>query len=276
MNLTHEPKWLAFKENAYKFLKINSMGYNDFALNKISGFLTTNVWHALYFVRNGSGTLTVRNQTYTLTPGCFYFITPNESVLYHSDETDPIQYYWISVYPEFAEEIERIMGFTEDKPVRPANKPDKIIKIFERLMAIKTATSEAYFETLSAIMKILSLEFSNVEYVENTSVHKAFAENVKKQIDLNYTNPNFHIEAVAQMLYVSHAHMSRIFKEVMGITPVRYLIEVRLNYAAKLLKEPGTKVKDLCEQCGFGDEAHFMKSFKKKFGITVNQYRKES
>ena len=275
MTLTTQPKWLIFKENAYKFLKINSLGYNDFSMNKVSGFLTTNVWHALYYVRSGNGTLTIRNKTYPLYQGCFYFITPNESVMYHSDKTNPIQYYWIAVYPDFAEEIAGIMGFTEDKPIRPANNPEKIVKTFEHLMAAKTASPETYFATLSAITKILSLEFSNVAYVENTSVHKTFAENVKKQIDLNYTNPNFHIDAVAQMLYVSHAHMSRIFKEVMGISPVRYLIEVRLNYAAKLLKEPETKIKDLCESCGFGDEAHFMKSFKKKFGVTVNEYKKE-
>jgi len=274
MNLTTEPKSFTFKENAYKFLKINSIGYNDFGLSKTSGFLTTNVWHALYYVRSGSGTITIRNKTYPLSRGCFYFITPNESIKYDSDEANPIQYYWIALYPDFAEEIARILAFTEAEPIRPANKPDKIIKVFEKLMIFKSATSESYFATLSAITKILSLEFSNVEYVESSSTHEVFAESVKRQIDLNFTNPNFHIEAVAQMLYVSHAHMSRIFKEVMGISPVRYLIEVRLNYAAKLLNDPETKVKDLSEACGFGDEAHFMKSFKKKFGVTVNEYKK--
>ena len=275
MALTIEPKWLVFKENSYNFLKIHAVGYNDFQFNKTSGFLTTNVWHALYYVRSGHGTLTIRNQKCDLTAGSFYFITANESVLYESDEKDPLQYYWISIYPSFAEEIATIMGFTEDAPIRIANKPEKIIKIFETLLAAKSANADAYFKVLSGITQILSLEYSNVEYVETSSVHKTFAKNVKQQIDLNYTNPNFHIEAVAQMLYVSHAHMSRIFKEVMGITPVRYLIEVRLNYAAKLLSEPGTKVKDLCEACGFSDEAHFMKSFKKKFGVTVNEYKKD-
>lgn len=274
MILTTEPKSLVFKENSYKILKINSIGYNDFGKSKISGFLTTNVWHALYYIRNGSGTITIRNKTYPLSRGSFYFITPNESVKYDSDKDSPLQYYWVAVYPGFAEEIARILGFTEESPVRPTTKPDKIVKVFEKLMTFKTATPESYFATLSAITKILSLEFSNVEYVENSSAHEVFAESVKQQIDLNYTNPNFHIEAVAQMLYVSHAHMSRIFKEVMGMSPVRYLIEVRLNYAAKLLNDPETKVKDLCEACGFGDEAHFMKSFKKKFGMTVNEYKK--
>lgn len=274
MILTTEPKSLTFKENAYKFLKINSVGYNDFGLSKTSGFLTTNVWHALYYVRSGHGTLTIRNKTYPLHKGSFYFITPNESVKYESDEENPIQYYWFAIYPDFAEEISRILGFTDAEPIRSATKQDKIVKVFEKLMTYKTATPESYFATLSAITKILSLEFSNVEYVENSSAHETFTQSVKQQIDLNYTNPNFHIEAVAQMLYVSHAHMSRIFKEVMGISPVRYLIEVRLNYAAKLLDSPEMKVKDLCEACGFGDEAHFMKSFKKKFGVTVNEYRK--
>lgn len=274
MILTTEPKSITFKENAYKFLKINSIGYNDFGFSKTSGFLTTNVWHALYYVRNGRGTVTIRNKTYPLSKGCFYFITPNESVKYDSDEENPLQYYWVAIYPDFAEEVARILGFTEESPVRPTAKPDKIVKAFEKLMTFKTATPEAYFATLSAITKILSLEFSNVEYVENSSAHEVFAESVKQQIDLNYTNPNFHIEAVAQMLYVSHAHMSRVFKKIIGISPVKYLIEVRLNHAAKLLKEPGYNVKELCEACGFSDEAHFMKSFKKKFSMTVNEYKK--
>lgn len=269
-----EPKWLVFKENSYKFLKIVSTGYNDFDAKGTSGFLTSNVWHALYFVRNGSGNFMIHNKSYPLNAGKFFFVTPNVPVKYVSDEENPIQYYWIALYADFAEEIQNILGFTDDLPIKDSKDPEKIIEIFETLLDSKTASAETYFATLSALAQILSLEFSNVEYVENPSGHKAFAKNVKHQIDLNYTNPDFHIEAVAQMLYVSHSHMSRIFKEVMGITPVKYLVDVRLNYAAKLLKEPTNKVKNLCTACGFSDEAHFMKSFKKKFGMTVNEYKR--
>lgn len=270
-----EPKCISFKENTYKFLKLNSIGYNDFSTMNTSGFLTTNVWHALYFVQNGTGAFTIRNKTYDLQAGDLFFVTPNEPVKYDSDADNPIQYYWFAIYADFAEEVSHILGFTEDDPVHHTKKPQKITKIFEKILEAKTTSAETYFAALSALMQILALEFSNVTYIENTSGHKAFAENVKQQIDLNYTNPDFHIEAVAQMLYVSHAHMSRVFKKIIGISPVKYLIEVRLNHAAKLLKEPGYNVKNLCEECGFSDEAHFMKSFKKKFGVTVNEYKKE-
>lgn len=53
MTSQKEPKFLIFNENSYSFLKIHGIGYNDFGKNNISDFLTTNVWHALYYVQSG-------------------------------------------------------------------------------------------------------------------------------------------------------------------------------------------------------------------------------
>ncbi len=273
MSSIKERKSIEFKENTYKFLKIHSIGYNDFGLNEPGDFFAANIWHALYYAKSGNCTLTIRGKTYDLKAGSLYFITPNDPVLYCSDKNDPLKYFWFSFYPDFAEEISDILGFTADQPVHMAKAPQKVEWIFSSLLEKNGATPEVYFSSLSSLMKILSTEFSKKETPKSTLRDEALVESIKKHIELNYANPNFTINTVAQMLYISHPQMTRIFKGLTGTTPVSYLIEARLSHAAKLLQTHNYTVRELCEAVGFGDEWHFMKSFKKKYDMTIKEYR---
>ena len=273
MSAIKERMSIEFKENTYKFLKIHSIGYNDFSLTETSDFYGANIWHALYYVKSGNGTITSRGKTYPLKAGSLYFITPNEPIRYCSDKDDPLTYFWIAFYPEFAEEIMDILGFTKEEPVHMAKAPQKVEWIFTSLFEKKSTSSELYFSSLSSLMKILSTEFSKKDAPKSTLRDQALVENIKRHIELNYTNSNFTINTVAQMLYMSHPQMTRVFKEMTGTTPVSYLIEVRLSHAAKLLQAKNYTVKELCEAVGFSDEWHFMKTFKKKFDMTVKEYR---
>lgn len=276
MTSQKEPKFLIFNENSYSFLKIHGIGYNDFGKNNISDFLTTNVWHALYYVQSGTGSFSIRGNTYPLEAGTFFFITPNEPIKYTSDNNNPIRYYWVSFYPVFAAEISEILGFTDGQPTHITKFPQKIEWLFETLLEAKSATPEAYFMTLSSLMQMLATEFSKVSMPKSTIRQETFVQNAKQMIHLNYTNPEFHIDTIANMLYISHAHLSRVFKEMTGTTPVHYLVEVRLNRATELLREKDYTVKELCSAVGFIDEWHFMKSFKKRFGVTIQEYRKRN
>ena len=103
--------------------------------------------------------------------------------------------------------------------------------------------------------------------------HKSIAESIKQTIDLNFRNPDFSVNDAAQLLYISHSLMSRVFKEVMEITPISYLIDMRLCYAADMLKENDVPIKELASESGFSDGGYFMKQFKKKYGVTVKEYR---
>ena len=256
-------------------LKLQSIGYNDFGQKPTGGFLITNMWHALYFVKSGSGSLTIRDNTYPLKKGDFYFITPNEPVRYESRPADPVCYYWFAFYPEFAEEISRIMGFTQADPVHEANRPQRAERLLESLLESPSATTETYFTALSVLMQLLTTEVSKDSGGRSGARQEELVRNVKQLVLLNYTNPEFHIEAIAHLLFVSHAHMTRVFKEATGITPVAYLVEQRLIHASGLLRQSNATIREICEASGFSDEWHFMKCFKKKYGMTAKEYRRE-
>ena len=100
--------------------------------------------------------------------------------------------------------------------------------------------------------------------------------NAKELIELNYSNIDFTVNALPQLLHISHAQLTRIFKTKTGTTLVKYLIDVRITHAAILLNERNFSVRELVDMVGFGDERNFTRHFKEKYGMTVKEYRKQS
>ena len=54
---------------------------------------------------------------------------------------------------------------------------------------------------------------------------------------------------------------------------MKYLIQLRMTHASKLLSESDISVKDIAKLSGYKDDVHFMKTFKKYHGITATEYR---
>ncbi len=77
---------------------------------------------------------------------------------------------------------------------------------------------------------------------------------------------------------MSERTLNRQFKEYTGLSPMHYLIELRLYKAIELLRKTHIPITELAFKCGFNDSNYFSNAFKKKFGISPrmfhNQYRK--
>lgn len=59
------------------------------------------------------------------------------------------------------------------------------------------------------------------------------------------------------------------------MTPINYLILVRLNAALHLLTDKQQTIKNIAYELGFTDDAHFCRSFKKYYGVTPGEYQKK-
>ncbi|EIV1777898.1 helix-turn-helix transcriptional regulator, partial [Vibrio vulnificus] len=58
-----------------------------------------------------------------------------------------------------------------------------------------------------------------------------------------------------------------------GFPPHAYQIQQRLRLAKKLLRQ-GRRILDVAQECGFHDQSHFHRHFKKAMGVTPGQYVK--
>lgn len=96
----------------------------------------------------------------------------------------------------------------------------------------------------------------------------------KSFIDANVGAP-LSLRDVASAVQLSEFHMSRLFKQAYGVSPMRYFKEARLSCAKKELL-CGRRVADIAAQYGFSDESHFCRSFLSKFGVTPGAYAREN
>ena len=69
-------------------------------------------------------------------------------------------------------------------------------------------------------------------------------------------------------------HSARSLSLCYGVTPSEYVSDLRLNYAAGLLKNSNLAVSEICFVSGFNNISHFYTVFRKKFDLTPREYRK--
>lgn len=82
------------------------------------------------------------------------------------------------------------------------------------------------------------------------------------------------VRTAAAQCGFSESHFMKLFKELTGMSFNAYLVNYRLNLAAKQLSETDLKVIDIAENCGFHNHSYFTRAFQKKYGCAPLVYRK--
>jgi len=126
---------------------------------------------------------------------------------------------------------------------------------------------------LEEIIIFLSRKYSQISIPKAKSMVR-----IGKAIDFiehNFHN-NIYIQELAEMGFMSVRNFQRIFKEATGLSPNDYLLELRIQSASKLLTETDSAIYDVSNQVGITDWFYFSKAFKKKFGVSPLNYRKQN
>ncbi|HEY0546581.1 MAG TPA: AraC family transcriptional regulator [Pyrinomonadaceae bacterium] len=81
------------------------------------------------------------------------------------------------------------------------------------------------------------------------------------------------LEELAQSVNLSASRLRHLFKAETGLSPVQYLKAQRLEKAKLLLETTFLNLKEVMHQAGFADRSHFMRDFKKAYGLAPLQHR---
>ncbi|EKO5122896.1 AraC family transcriptional regulator [Vibrio fluvialis] len=93
---------------------------------------------------------------------------------------------------------------------------------------------------------------------------------VKEFLD-DFPQADVSLEELAKLAGISPFHLVRAFQKQFGFPPHAYQIQARLRYARTLLNA-GHSISDTAQECGFHDQSHLHRHFKKAMGITPKQY----
>lgn len=83
------------------------------------------------------------------------------------------------------------------------------------------------------------------------------------------------VDDLAQAIDISPAHLQKLFKTETGIPPMQFVKQIRLEKALELLETTFLRVQQIGYEVGITDQSYFDREFKKKYGVTPNQYREQ-
>jgi AraC family L-rhamnose operon transcriptional activator RhaR/AraC family L-rhamnose operon regulatory protein RhaS len=110
--------------------------------------------------------------------------------------------------------------------------------------------------------------------VDGASAHKMKAV----EAALNYMQTNMkrpiRLSEIATSAMVSPRHLERMFQSRYGLSPGKYLTQMRLRQAFNMLINDNDAVKNVACACGFPDPAYFSRIFRQEFGMTPNMARR--
>lgn len=84
------------------------------------------------------------------------------------------------------------------------------------------------------------------------------------------------ISDVIEKSHYSQRHFIRLFSAAYGMTPQRYLLDVRIRHASAMLKESVLPVTEVALRCGFDDSNYFSRVFRKYTGRSPSEYRTQN
>ncbi|MFP3335038.1 helix-turn-helix domain-containing protein, partial [Pseudomonas sp. SIMBA_064] len=76
------------------------------------------------------------------------------------------------------------------------------------------------------------------------------------------------VQNMAELVAMSSRNFARTFQREVGITPLQYLQNARIDRARKLLEGSDLPLKVVAAQCGFGSDRHLRKVFCERIGMT--------
>ncbi|MBL6447702.1 helix-turn-helix transcriptional regulator [Fulvivirga sp. 29W222] len=101
------------------------------------------------------------------------------------------------------------------------------------------------------------------------------ARNIISYISENYNNTNLSLTVLQKEFALTETKISSIFKKSCGTTFKKYLNQVRLKEAKRLLKQTDMQIMEIAYDVGYGNVSHFNKVFKTSEGCPPNEYRKK-
>ena len=229
----------------------------------------------IYYMKEGHCTYHIEEDTYKVLPGDVILIpgNTNHRTTYggaaHTRLLVNCSYNYI---PQAV--LERLAS------IGPLYRNNKVISQLEELFAKieheyshADALSEEVLKCFTAELMFVILRHKNEH--ETISISNNFITTVQEYIQNNYMN-DVKLSSIAEMLSVSQEHLSRVFKQEIGIGFKEYLTKFRLQKAEDMLKhETGRAVSEVAYACGFNDGNYFSYTFKKAYGISPSELRRK-
>lgn len=207
-----------------------------------------------------------------------YLATITSPDIPHCDLSDEyVNYYCVLIDKQYFEEqfkmyINQVPDFNE-KQFNLCNDILKTLNTFAFEYNKNMPNSNITLTAQSTIITHWIIRSILGENLDMRSISSAFSVARAQHYIEQHFNEEVTVERLAELAHISPSNFNKVFKKEVGLTPIEYLIEVRIEKSKTLLRRKDVPITEIAARCGFGSSAHFATSFKRLTKITPTKYR---
>jgi AraC family transcriptional regulator len=219
----------------------------------------------------------------TVEPGVISLLTRGEASVWQWDSPIDVRHIYLS-----QEAIERTLVQVFGRGAKTVEIDDHVrcvdetmphyLTLLERELKNDALGGNLYIDALKTQIAIHILrQYARLEITDAPKgvLGPSLRKTVIDYIDETLAD-DVHLDDLASCVKLSPFHFSRKFKSEFGVSPHIFVTQRRIERAKNLLREKRLPIKFIAFECGFADQSHFNKVFKKFIGVTPDGYRKES
>ena len=239
--------------------------------------------YLFHYVLSGQGCLDSTDQngvshTYKLRAGQGFLILPGQVNTYWADEDDPWKYTWLEFDGlRVAEYIDQA-GLGMSQPLYRPLTQDQGQALGDTMVYIAQNSNESALHLIGHLclfMDGLIQSSATRRELHGGQLRDFYIQEAITFMEHNYSR-ELTVEELADVCKLNRSYFSKIFKESMGCPPQEFLIRLRLSKAADLLKGTGSPIGSIAAQCGYPNQLHFSRAFRKRYGLSPREWRAQN
>lgn len=230
----------------------------------------------IHYVTKGYGTFKFNGKVYNLKQGDIFILLKGMQVEYVASIDDPWEYYWIGFSGSNANEYLNRTSIT-NSCVANCKENSKIQQIILNMCEISKTYNPSSSDDILLLKELYSLLYTLIEEFPKPFEYKDKELHTYIQDALNFINSNYMhsitVQEIADYVNLSRSYLYKMFIKNLGISPQRYLINLRMYKATLLLKGTKLPIGEVASSVGYSDSLLFSKTFSKHFSMSPLNYR---
>lgn len=263
------------EQNICKFVQtknaLENINILNFVYEKKAEFKHTFIipaTHSIALVTAGTGVLHTTHGDFPLSEGSLFFTFSTKA--YHIENTDRLQYIYISFIGRRASGLFQRLNITENSPVY-----HDFMFLTERWLHDFEETTEYNIDLICEGLLLYSLSHFCIRSDEEVKEGRTNTIlQIKQYVDLHYTDIGLDLKSVSTQFNYSPKYVSAAFVKLVKVSFSEYIRDLRMKHAETLLKGGLHNVREVAAACGYSDPLYFSKTFKKCFGMSPQNYIK--
>ena len=235
--------------------------------------------YLVHVITDGKGVYRIKGRTYELKKGSAFVIFPGIETVYQASSEDPWTYYWVAMHGYNVEEFFSGMNVTPDNPIIELTDTKELEESVLELISASQMTHANELIRLGQTIRFLGLLEGRQKKKEGQNAERRYPARVYVEYAMDFIRNNYRSEVkigeVAEYIGINRCYLARNFKKETDMSPKEYLINYRLERAALTLTGGDEPISQVASSVGYPDQMAFSKAFKKKYGQSPQQYRKE-